>query len=112
MAGVKGKSGGPRPNSGAPKKAISLSRLEQMKEARGDSSIWPSLWKLCQNSDPQIKLSAMKLWLSYEEGSPTQTINQTTTGGLLITYETDEADNTFNETASWPTGDRKQSGKV
>lgn len=109
MAGVKGKSGGVRPNSGAPKKAIKLSRLEEMKEARGDDSVWPSLWELTQNTDPQIKLAAMKLWLSYEEGQPTQTINQNNTGELVVTYETDAADSTFNEATSRSKGNSSKS---
>lgn len=78
-----------------------------MKKIRGDVSMYELLFKWAKSSDPSVALLAIKVWLSYEEGSPTQTINQTTTGGLLITYETDEADNTFNETASGPTGDRK-----
>jgi hypothetical protein len=112
MAGVKGKSGGVRPNSGAPKKAIKLSRLEEMAKARGEESIWPSLWSLTQSNDPAIKLSAMKLWLSYEEGMPIQTVNQNNSGSLLVTYDTDPADNTFNEATSRSKGDSAKQSKV
>jgi hypothetical protein len=92
--------GGKRPNSGRKPKKDELSMVEAMDKYDPDGKVWGILWNLVKTGDS----AAIKLWTAYRYGSPIQTVNQNTSGGLLVTYETDAADNTFDETASSATG--------
>jgi len=93
--------GGRRENSGRKPKKDEISMVEAMDKYDSDGKVWGILWNLVRSGDS----AAIKLWTAYRYGSPIQTINQNNTGELVVTYETDAADSTFNEATSSAKGD-------
>lgn len=70
----KKKHGGARPNSGRLKKDEVLSLIETMDAIAVPDTVWKMLYAKVLDSD----VNAIKLWLSYRFGMPTQNINQKT----------------------------------
>jgi hypothetical protein len=71
--------GGPRPNSGRPKKADEIKLIEQMDGIMAPDEAWQKVAKLCQNGDIQ----ALKLWIEYRFGKPKQSVDLTSGGDKL-----------------------------
>lgn len=66
--------GGARENSGRLKKDDVISLIETMDAIAVPETVWKMLYSKVLDSD----VNAIKLWLSYRYGMPTQTINQKT----------------------------------
>ena len=73
MEEIKGKHGGARPNTGRLKKEELLSLIDSMDAILVPKKVWESLAEKVLEND----VNAIKIWLSYRYGMPTQTIDTT-----------------------------------
>lgn len=73
MEKIKGKHGGARPNTGRLKKEELLSLIDSMDAILVPKKVWESLAEKVLEND----VNAIKIWISYRYGMPTQTIDTT-----------------------------------
>ena len=84
MAGVKGRSGGARPNGGRKPKAIELKLLERMDNALGEN--WEeSIFKSVKEQADKGSYQHQAFLLAYKYGKPQDKVDLTTNGKDLPT---------------------------
>ena len=70
MADGRKNNGGPRPNSGRPKKADEITMIQRMDATLAPDEVWQALADKVLKKDTQ----AIKCWLGYRYGQPKQSV--------------------------------------